>query len=79
MGSWVLDVDLEKTLARVELYNLYLPHNRFPLNGWLVRHYLRDGRGTGYMRRFGTDEAAARTYAQKWNARYQQLAAGGGR
>lgn len=53
-------------VAKVELYNLWLPGRRFPTNGWYVARYVNDVRHQT-LANFYQDEASARAFAAKWN------------
>lgn len=53
-------------VARVELYNHFLPGSKFPGNGWYVFRVV-DGRRMNQLGDFKRDEHAAREYAASWN------------
>jgi hypothetical protein len=61
-----MNTEHNRTWARVELYNI-CDGGRAVGNGWLVSRWTEDGRRMNTLRQFGSDEQAARAYAELWN------------
>jgi hypothetical protein len=55
-----------KTIAIVELYNLWKKGARNPTNGFYVARY-ENGRRMQTLKDFENDETGARAYAALWN------------